>query len=62
MTNVELAQKCHEAIDTLANVLEKLVELEDGGLEVEVLKCFPPAIVELNYLQELLKNKKEKEG
>ena len=56
MTNKELSQKCHEAIDTLATVMEKLVSFEDGGLEVEVLKCFPPSIVLLNYLQERLKD------
>ena len=55
MTNLELSKKCHEAIDTLALVLEKLVDLEDDGLEVEVLKCVPP----WNFLYELLKNKKE---
>ena len=49
MTN-DLIYQCHQAIDTMAKLIAKIPEAEDGGLEVEIAENFGKAISTMNYI------------
>ena len=52
ITDPVLKADCHKAIDTLAQIIRKIPQLQDGTLEIEIARDFSNAIMTLNWLLE----------